>query len=48
MLKLPEGERPSFNTLYFSDVDHAGHDAGPDSREVLAAANHLDQALGNF
>jgi predicted AlkP superfamily pyrophosphatase or phosphodiesterase len=47
-LKLPEGERPSFNTLYFSEVDHAGHDAGPDSPELLAAANHLDQALGKL
>jgi predicted AlkP superfamily pyrophosphatase or phosphodiesterase len=47
-LKLPEGERPSFNTLYFSEVDHAGHDDGPDSPEVLVAANHLDQALGKL
>jgi predicted AlkP superfamily pyrophosphatase or phosphodiesterase len=47
-LKLPEGERPSFSTLYFSEVDHAGHDAGPDSPEVLVAAGHLDQALGKL
>ncbi len=47
-LKLPEGERPCFNTLYFSEVDHAGHDAGPDSPEVLVAANHLDRALGKL
>ena len=33
-LKLPEGERPSFLTLYFSDVDSAGHSRGPDSEEV--------------
>ena len=48
LLKLPEGERPSFNTLYFSEVDHVGHDAGPDSPEVLVAAQHLDQALGQL
>jgi predicted AlkP superfamily pyrophosphatase or phosphodiesterase len=48
LLKLPEGERPSFNTLYFSEVDHVGHDDGPDSPEVLAAAQHLDQALGQL
>ena len=48
LLKLPEGERPSFNTLYFSEVDHAGHDAGPDSPEVLVAAQHLDRALGQL
>ena len=47
-LKLPEGERPSFNTLYFSEVDHAGHDHGPDSPEVLEAASHLDEALGKL
>ena len=33
-LKLPESERPSFLTLYFSDVDSAGHSCGPDSDEV--------------
>jgi predicted AlkP superfamily pyrophosphatase or phosphodiesterase len=47
-LKLPEDERPSFNTLYFSEVDHAGHDHGPNSPEVLVAAKHLDQALGKL
>jgi predicted AlkP superfamily pyrophosphatase or phosphodiesterase len=47
-LKLPEGVRPSFSTLYFSEVDHAGHADGPDSPEVLVAANHLDQALGKL
>ena len=36
-LKLPEGERPSFLTLYFSDVDNAGHSRGPDSEEVKDA-----------
>jgi predicted AlkP superfamily pyrophosphatase or phosphodiesterase len=47
-LNLPEGERPSFITVYFSEVDRAGHGAGPDSAEVLAAANHLDRALGKL
>ena len=28
-LALPEAERPSFITLYFSDVDTAGHTYGP-------------------
>src|SRR5688500_8815255 len=37
-LKLPEGKRPSFLTLYYSDVDSAGHSRGPDSDEVRAAA----------
>jgi len=34
--------------VYFSEVDHVGHEHGPDSDEVLAAATHLDQALGEI
>ena len=30
-LHLPAADRPHFITLYFSDVDHAGHEFGPDS-----------------
>ena len=30
-LDLPAAERPTFLTLYFSDVDGAGHDKGPES-----------------
>jgi predicted AlkP superfamily pyrophosphatase or phosphodiesterase len=47
-LALPESQRPAFLTLYFSEVDHAGHDAGPDSAELLTAATHLDEALGEL
>jgi predicted AlkP superfamily pyrophosphatase or phosphodiesterase len=47
-LALPEGERPSLVTLYFQEVDHIGHVNGPDSREVLDAAAHLDAALGQL
>ena len=32
-----EFEQPSFLTLYFSDVDNAGHDEGPESEAVRAA-----------
>jgi len=45
-LALPEDQRPSFLTLYFSEVDHTGHDHGPDSPELLTAAAQLDHALG--
>jgi predicted AlkP superfamily pyrophosphatase or phosphodiesterase len=38
--------RPSFDTLYFDDVDHAGHEFGPDSKEVDAALRRVDDALG--
>ena len=31
-LARPEAERPSFMTLYFSDVDTAGHTYGPGTR----------------
>ena len=47
-LARPEGERPSFATLYFSDVDSVGHRAGPDSSEVLAAADQLDALIGTL
>lgn len=47
-LKLPETKRPHFMTLYFSDVDHAGHDHGPDSEETGAAVLELDRALGDL
>ena len=47
-LSLPEAERPALVTLYFQEVDHVGHVYGPDSPEVLAAAAHLDAALGQL
>jgi len=47
-MKLPETDRPTFSTLYFSEVDHAGHDSGPDSPGLLAAAAHVDQAMGRL
>jgi predicted AlkP superfamily pyrophosphatase or phosphodiesterase len=45
-LALPEKARPSFITLYFSDVDNAGHTFGPESTEVLEAAATLDAEIG--
>ena len=47
-LRLPEADRPSFNTLYFSEIDHVGHDFGPDSPQLLAAAEHIDAAIGQL
>jgi predicted AlkP superfamily pyrophosphatase or phosphodiesterase len=44
-LKLPAGERPTFITLYFSEVDTVGHNAGPESPLVLAAAARLDAEI---
>ena len=44
-LDLPAAERPTFLTLYFSDVDGAGHDFGPDSRAVANAVRRVDRYL---
>ena len=48
LLALPDDRRPSFLTAYFSDVDHAGHESGPDSAELVTAASRLDTALGEL
>lgn len=45
-LKLPEAKRPHFITLYFAEVDHAGHKFGPDAPETRAAVRHLDSVVG--
>ena len=47
-LALPEAQRPSFVTLYFSDVDDAGHTYGPDAWETLDAAEKIDERLGDL
>ncbi|UCF40156.1 MAG: alkaline phosphatase family protein [Gemmatimonadota bacterium] len=45
-LDLPEHERPSLVTLYFSDVDAATHDHGLDGPEVQAAIRGVDEMIG--
>jgi predicted AlkP superfamily pyrophosphatase or phosphodiesterase len=47
-LKLPPELRPHFITLYYSNVDHAGHNYGPDSDEVRAAVHHVDGMVGDL
>jgi Type I phosphodiesterase / nucleotide pyrophosphatase len=47
-LRLPEGERPGLITLYYSDVDSAGHDGGPDSEAVREAVERVDHELGRL
>lgn len=47
-LKLPDGQRPSFLTLYFSDVDNAGHSFGPDAEQTRAAALGVDRSIGEL
>ena len=45
-LRLPAAQRPHFITLYYSTVDHAGHQYGPDSPETATAVQHVDQLVG--
>lgn len=45
-LDLPADERPTFLTLYFSDVDSQGHRHGPDSDEAAQAVRDVDAYLG--
>src|ERR1700760_151039 len=47
-LKLPEPKRPHFITLYFAEVDHAGHEYGPDAPETRAAVRHVDSEIGTL
>lgn len=47
-LKLPKAQRPHFITLYFSDVDHQGHDFGPDAPQTRDAIRSIDTLLGKL
>ncbi len=47
-LKEPEEQRPHFITLYYSDVDHAGHSYGPDSAQTKAAVVRVDGLVGKL
>ena len=47
-LDLPASERPRFLSLYFEDVDTAGHASGPDSEEVRDAVRRADGYLGQL
>lgn len=44
-LARPDSSRPDFMTLYFEQVDSAGHDAGPDSAAVRRAVAAVDASL---
>ncbi len=47
-LKLPPAERPHFVTLYYADVDTAGHQYGPDATETGDAVRHVDALMGEL
>ena len=47
-IDLPPARRPQFLTLYFNDVDHAGHGFGPDSKQVNEALGSVDAAIARL
>ena len=47
-LDAPKGKQASFLTLYFSDVDDAGHDAGPHAEETRSAALSVDRMIARL
>jgi predicted AlkP superfamily pyrophosphatase or phosphodiesterase len=47
-LKLPEDQRPHFITVYFGDVDAAGHRFGPESTEAGEAVRRIDKLVGDL
>ena len=47
-LKLPPEQRPHFITLYYSNVDHAGHSYGPEAPQTGEAVRHVDDMIGKL
>ena len=47
-LARPLLERPRFITLYFDDLDYAGHWYGPDDPRTTHAAAAIDRAIGRL
>ncbi|MFC1550116.1 ectonucleotide pyrophosphatase/phosphodiesterase [Candidatus Neomarinimicrobiota bacterium] len=47
-LDIDNMNRPSFYTLYFSDLDDAGHQYGPDSSGVYPAIQKVDSEIGQL
>lgn len=45
-LDLPAEKRPTMMTLYFSDVDDAGHEFSPDAEETGYAVRNVDRLVG--
>ncbi|TAE50768.1 MAG: alkaline phosphatase family protein, partial [Bacteroidetes bacterium] len=45
-LALPDSIRPHMITLYFSIVDHQGHEFGPETPETYAAVQEIDSLIG--
>ena len=46
LLKMSEGERPHFITIYYSEPDHEGHEFGPEAPQTKAAVLKMDAMIG--
>ena len=47
-LRRPAETRPRFVTLYFDEVDTAGHEYGPDDQRTTDAVANADKAIGRL
>lgn len=47
-LDMPAEARPGFISVYFSDVDNAGHNEGPNAPETAAAVLAVDAYIGRL
>lgn len=47
-MRRPAATRPRFVTVYFEEVDHAGHGSGPDSPQVNEALAAVDRSIGDM
>ncbi|MBM3781416.1 MAG: alkaline phosphatase family protein [Acidobacteria bacterium] len=47
-LALPSDARPSFITVYYSDLDTDGHAYGPDAPEIAASVARVDREIGRL
>jgi predicted AlkP superfamily pyrophosphatase or phosphodiesterase len=47
-LRLPAAQRPHFITLYMAEVDGAGHEHGPESKETADAVKFVDAEVGKL
>ncbi len=45
---MPEATRPHLITFYLPQVDKAGHEYGPDSKETTRAIGIIDNAIGQL
>jgi predicted AlkP superfamily pyrophosphatase or phosphodiesterase len=47
-LRLPAAERPHLITLYYANVDTAGHQSGPESPQTAKAVKEVDDLIGGL